>query len=106
MTGYGKRSLPWPPSPWCCSPASGWAGTPRPCRAGARSFVDQDRGLRAELVDEIDSRYYKPVDPEIDENGSLKGIVAGLGIDFSHYFSPEETQEFEASVRATSRESA
>ncbi len=62
------------------------------------AFVDDDRALRAEVVDEIKSSFYRPVkDSEIDDN-SLKGIVAGLGDQFSNYLTPKETKEFEESV--------
>ena len=62
------------------------------------AFVDDDRALRAEVVDEIKDSFYRPVkDSDIDEN-SLKGIVAGLGDQFSNYLTPKETKEFKASV--------
>ena len=62
------------------------------------AFVDDDRALRAEVVDSIKDSFYKPVkDSDIDQN-SLKGIVQGLGDQFSNYLTPAETKEFEASV--------
>src|SRR3990170_2452755 len=63
------------------------------------AFVDDDRALRAEVVDSIKDSFYRPVkDSEIDEN-SLKGIVQGLGDQFSNYLTPAETKEFEESVQ-------
>lgn len=63
------------------------------------AFVDDDRALRAEVVDSIKDSFYKPVkDSDIDEN-SLKGIVQGLGDQFSNYLTPAETKEFEESVQ-------
>jgi len=63
------------------------------------AFVDDDRALRAEVVDSIKDSFYKPVkDSEIDQS-SLKGIVQGLGDQFSNYLTPKETKEFEESVQ-------
>ena len=63
------------------------------------AFVDDDRALRAEVVDSIKDSFYRPVkDSDIDEN-SLKGIVQGLGDQFSNYLTPAETKEFEESVQ-------
>ncbi len=61
--------------------------------------MDDDRALRAEIVDAIHDDFYKPVkDSKIDES-SLKGIVAGLGDQFSNYITPKEAKEFEQSLR-------
>ncbi len=63
------------------------------------AFVADDRALRAEIIDTIKDDFYKPVkDSEIDE-ASLKGIVDGLGDQFSHYITPKEAEEFEQSLR-------
>ena len=63
------------------------------------AFVDDDRALRAEIVDTIKGSFYKPVkDSQIDES-SLKGIVEGLDDQFSNYLTPTETDQFEESVR-------
>lgn len=62
------------------------------------AFVDEDRALRAEVVDSIKDSFYKPVkDSDIDQS-SLKGIVQGLGDQFSNYLTPKETKEFQESV--------
>ena len=63
------------------------------------AFVDEDRGVRAEIVNAIKDDFYKPVkESQIDE-ASLKGIVAGLGDQFSNYITPSEAKEFEQSLR-------
>jgi carboxyl-terminal processing protease len=66
---------------------------------GIRSaFVEDDRALQVEIIDEIEDNYYKPVDKDRLKTSSLKGIVRSLNDRFSHYFTPEETDEFEESV--------
>jgi carboxyl-terminal processing protease len=61
-------------------------------------LVQDDRGLHAELLDEIDDNYYKKVDHDKLEQQSLKGIVTGLHDRFSHYLSPKETKQFQESI--------
>lgn len=75
-------------------------GHPEALPGAARdALVDDDRAVRAEIIDAIKSDYYKPVrDSQIDE-ASLKGIVAGLGDQFSNYITPKEAKEFEQSLR-------
>ena len=63
------------------------------------AFVDDDRALRAEVVDSIKDSFYKPVkDSDLDQS-ALKGVVQDLGDQFSNYLTPEETKEFEESVQ-------
>ena len=62
------------------------------------NLVDDDRALRAEVVDSIKDDFYKSVDEEKIDQGSLKGIVDGLGDQFSHYITPKEAKEFEDSL--------
>ena len=62
------------------------------------AFVVDDRGLRAELQDKIQDDFYKPVDDQQIEQGSLKGMVEGLDDRFSNYLTPKETAEFQQSV--------
>ena len=63
------------------------------------AFVNDDRALRAELVNDIKDNFYKPVsDKQIDES-SLKGIVEGLNDRFSNYLTPKETSQFQDSVQ-------
>src|SRR4051794_37641366 len=56
--------------------------------------VDKKDQTRADLIDSIKGNYYKPVTNEQLENASLKGIVDSLHDQFSHYFTPAETKEF------------
>lgn len=62
-------------------------------------FVDDDRALRAEVVDSIKDNFYRPVKSSDIESNSLKGVVGGLGDRFSNYVTPSETKEFEENVR-------
>lgn len=58
------------------------------------AFVDDDRALRAELVDRIKDGYYRPVKEKALDDASLKGLVEGLNNPFSAYLTPSETKEF------------
>jgi carboxyl-terminal processing protease len=62
------------------------------------AFVDDDRALRAELVDSIRDNYYRRVSQEKLDEASLKGIVDSLGDPFSHYLTPNEAKQFRDSV--------
>jgi carboxyl-terminal processing protease len=62
------------------------------------TFVADDRGLRAELRDAIGDDFYKQVPDSQLEQGSLKGMVQGLGDRFSNYLTPRETEQFQQSV--------
>ncbi len=63
------------------------------------ALVDDDRAVRAEIVEAIKDNYYKPVKSSQIDEASLKGIVAGLGDQFSNYITPKEAKEFEQSLR-------
>ena len=63
------------------------------------AFVTDDRGLRAELQDAIESDFYRKVDDDQIEQGSLKGMVEGLDDRFSNYLTPKETEQFQQSVQ-------
>src|SRR5919202_4123593 len=54
------------------------------------AFVEKDRALRAEIVDEIEQRFIRSVTAEQLEDASLQGMVRSLGDRFSHYFPPRE----------------
>jgi len=76
-----------------------WGGHPENLPDPLRDvFVDDDRALRAELVDSIRGSFYKPVKRSQIDEGSLKGIVNGLDDQFSQYLTPGETREFRQSV--------
>jgi carboxyl-terminal processing protease len=62
------------------------------------ALVEEDRALRAELVETIEKNFYKPVDEKKLDDASLKGIVDSLGDDFSHYLTPTEAKQFQESV--------
>ena len=62
------------------------------------AFVDDDRALRAEIQDAIDADFYRKVDGDDVEQGSLKGMVQGLDDRFSNYLTPKETDQFNQSV--------
>jgi carboxyl-terminal processing protease len=63
------------------------------------AFVEDDRALRAELIDAIEDDFYKEVDDEELRDRSLKAIVDSLDDQFSHYLTPAEAKEFNASVQ-------
>ncbi len=63
------------------------------------TLVDDDRALRAEIVDSIKDNFYKQTDEADIQESSLKGIVEGLGDQFSHYLSPEEAKQFQQAVQ-------
>jgi len=69
---------------------------PDPAR---EALVDEDRALRAEIVDSIKDNFYKQTDEADIQESSLKGIVDGLGDQFSHYLTPKEAKQFEQSVQ-------
>jgi carboxyl-terminal processing protease len=62
------------------------------------TFVEEDRALRAEVVETIRENFYKPVDEDKLDDASLKGIVDALGDQFSHYLTPDEAEQFQQSV--------
>ena len=64
----------------------------------ADAFVEEDRALRAELIDSIEDNFYKTVDEEDLDDASLKGIVQALDDPYSHYLTPKEAKQFEESV--------
>ena len=71
---------------------------PEPMR---RTLVDDDRALRAEVVDSVKDNFYKPVkESKIDDN-SLKGIVNGLDDRYSAYLTPKERKLFDESVQGS-----
>ena len=74
-------------------------GHPRVLPDGVRTaFVEDDRALRAEVIDQIENDFIREVDVEKLQDASLKGIIASLGDRFSHYFSPREALQFQQSV--------
>lgn len=75
-------------------------GHPQNLPGGVRDvLVDDDRALRAELIETINDNFYRKVDDSTLEDASLKGIVESLGDDFSHYLTPKEASVFRDSVQ-------
>jgi carboxyl-terminal processing protease len=62
------------------------------------ALVEDDRALRAELIDTIGDNFYKRVDESKLDDASLKGIVESLDDPYSHYLTPNEAKAFEESV--------
>jgi len=62
------------------------------------AFVQEDRALRAEIVDSIEDNFYKPVNEDKLDEQSLKGIVNALDDPYSHYLTPKEARQFTESV--------
>jgi carboxyl-terminal processing protease len=61
-------------------------------------FVEDDRAVRAEIIDAIEDGFYKKVDEDELDQASYKGIVRSLHDRFSHYLTPEEADLFNESV--------
>ena len=60
------------------------------------TFVQEDRALRAEIVDSIEGNFYKPVNEGKLDDASLKGIVESLDDPYLHYLTPKEARQFSA----------
>jgi carboxyl-terminal processing protease len=61
-------------------------------------FVQEDRALRAEIVDSIEDNFYKPVNEKKLDDASLKGIVESLDDPYSHYLTPKEAKQLDEDV--------
>ena len=62
------------------------------------AFVEEDRALRAEILETIENNFYKPVDESALGDASLKGIVDSLEDPYSAYISPKEASAFQQSL--------
>ena len=62
------------------------------------TFVQEDRALRAELIDSIEDNFYKRVNEQKLDDASLKGIVESLDDPYSHYLTPKEARQFDEDV--------
>jgi carboxyl-terminal processing protease len=62
------------------------------------AFVQEDRALRAELIDSIEDNFYRPVNEKKLDDASLKGIVESLDDPYSHYLTPKEARQFDEDV--------
>jgi carboxyl-terminal processing protease len=57
-----------------------------------------DDRTRNELIDAVSKDFYKPVDRDGLEEASYDGVIQSLHDRFSHYFTPQETKEFNRAV--------
>jgi carboxyl-terminal processing protease len=74
-------------------------GHPEMLPEGVRdAFVEEDRALRAEIIDKIEENFYKPVDEERLDDASLRGIVESLEDPYSHYLTPSEAETVRESI--------
>lgn len=64
------------------------------------AFVEDERSVRAELIESIEEDYFKKVDSRQLQDESLKGIVRALKDRFSAYYTPSEAREFRQSLSA------
>lgn len=70
-------------------------GHPETLPGGLRdALVEDGPAVRADLIDTIQSHFYKPVSKKKLEEESLKGMVASLGDPYSRYFTPQEAKGF------------
>jgi carboxyl-terminal processing protease len=62
------------------------------------TFVEEDRAMRAEIINSIEDNFYKPVDEKKLDDASLRGIVESLNDPYSHYLTPKEAKALNESV--------
>jgi carboxyl-terminal processing protease len=62
------------------------------------AFVQEDRALRAEIIDSIEDNFYKPVRESRLDDASLKGIVESLDDPYSSYLTAKEARQFDEDV--------
>src|SRR3954469_24894454 len=58
------------------------------------ALVEEGPAVRADLIDTIQSHFYKPVSKAKLEEESLRGMVASLNDPYTRYFSPKEAKSF------------
>jgi carboxyl-terminal processing protease len=62
------------------------------------AFVGEERALKAEVIDAIEDNFFREIDRDDLDEGSVRGLVRSLDDRFSHYFSPKETHQFQESI--------
>ena len=62
------------------------------------TFVEEDRAMRAEIIDAVKDNFYKPVNEKKLDDASLRGIVESLDDPYSHYLTPKEAKQLNDSV--------
>jgi carboxyl-terminal processing protease len=74
-------------------------GHPDMLPGGVRdAFVEEDRALRAEIIEKIEDNFYKRVDEDKLDDASLRGIVDSLEDPYSHYLTPDEAKSVRESI--------
>ena len=61
-------------------------------------FVEDERAVRAEIIEAIEEGFYRDVDEQKLHDASYKGMIRQLGDRFSHYLTPKEADLFGESV--------
>jgi carboxyl-terminal processing protease len=59
---------------------------------------NSDDRTRDQLIDAVSKDFYKPVDRNKLQEASYDGVIQALHDRFSHYFTPQETKEFNRAV--------
>jgi carboxyl-terminal processing protease len=62
------------------------------------ALVQEDRAVRAEIIDSIEENFYKRIDEEKLDESSLKGLVNALNDPYSTYLTPSEARVFTEEV--------
>jgi carboxyl-terminal processing protease len=62
------------------------------------AFVEEDRALRAEIIEKIEDNFYRRVDRDELDDASLRGIVDSLDDPYSHYLTPDEAESVRESI--------
>jgi carboxyl-terminal processing protease len=62
------------------------------------ALVQEDRAVRAEIIDSIEKNFYKPIDEDKLDESSLKGLVNALNDPYSTYLTPSEARRFTEEV--------
>jgi carboxyl-terminal processing protease len=74
-------------------------GHPDMLPGGVRdAFVEEDRALRAEIIEKIEDNFYRRVDEDELDEASLKAIVQSLEDPYSHYLTPDEAKSVRESI--------
>jgi carboxyl-terminal processing protease len=76
-------------------------GHPGSLPGGIRDAFDlgsNEDQTRSDLIKSIEDSYYKPVDKKKLTEAEYDGLVGSLHDRFSHYFTPQETQDFNRAV--------
>jgi carboxyl-terminal processing protease len=76
-----------------------WGGHPGSLPGIARdTLVQDDVATRAQIINEVEDDFYKPVTKDQLEAASLKGLVSSLHDRFSEYYTPAEAKQVSQSL--------